>query len=835
MSQQDLLDQIEEAANITLANVQEAKDVLAEAKAISLKINNEQVISINNSKEAIRQAIVNKGQSCSRSVPFDQYAEKIMAIEGGEGGASSNFIKGFDSDGKFLYRLGLKIGPGFNKNDEDDYYETDLNRNLSLLTTTYNFTSDLKYDYSKLKNRKFLSYSISNTGNYALMVGTDKNLYALNYGNNPGSLQKFSGLEFLEPTLVDNAGNWKKVYVDYTESYLFNENDELYVCGVNNEYKFGLGNTKNIWSKRKIEVDGISTWEKVACYGCCSFYLSKNGRLFSTGRNYFGSLGIDLHDDGVEYNLNEITVEGVTSWKDVTLYDTSVAAISSDGKLYVWGNNDYCQLEEDLPDPYDMSSYDFEWYEYDPSNLINAELSFNSDKSTLTLSNLSDPSELNGTYEKVESASSNEIDRYVKSTPIDFGYFNCYISLRESSGYYIFEIWRKKDVHYKKYWHEFNINSSDPYDLSAIDSENFSSESLEISEDKNTITLTPDFSNDEVSCGYRFYDYPLTKMANNNVFAYYESSSFGCCDYIHFIEIIKVSDTQFTWKIGMYSGEGEQEDMSDFYGRLWSGNRHSYKPKRIGLNKSWKKACMGYYYLLALTTDGELYSCGFNSYGRNGQGESNDDVTPYLTKIGSKSNWKDIFIGGHEREFLAIDNENKAYFNGYHAKQFGGRNGEDEASNTPIWTGLKFDDSVEFSTDLYYFLANENIDYSEYQSQLYKTDKSNQYKLIIPSDVTHISNYLFESSSRSSYRYIFIPNEVINIDANAFANKSSSDTFKLFFECTKEDAMALEGYPWGLNEDKHFIFNAEFEKIPDGGEINYYIQNEFPDGYERTI
>jgi hypothetical protein len=74
---------------------------------------------------------------------------------------------------------------------------------------------------------------------------------------------------------------------------------------------------------------------------------------------------------------------------------------------------------------------------------------------------------------------------------------------------------------------------------------------------------------------------------------------------------------------------------------------------------------------------------------------------------------------------------------------------------------------------------------------------------------------------------------VINIDANAFANKSSSDTFKLFFECTKEDAMALEGYPWGLNEDKHFLFNAEFEKIPKGGEINYYIQNEFPEGYEH--
>ena len=53
--------------------------------------------------------------------------------------------------------------------------------------------------------------------------------------------------------------------------------------------------------------------------------------------------------------------------------------------------------------------------------------------------------------------------------------------------------------------------------------------------------------------------------------------------------------------------------------------------------------------------------------------------------------------------------------------------------------------------------------------------------------------------------------------------------------------MALDGYPWGLDsededyENRYFIFNADFEKIPEGGKINYYIQNEFPDGYERTI
>lgn len=826
MSQQDLLDQIQEAANITLSNAQEAKNALAEAKAISLKINNEQAVSINNSKEAIRLAIINKGQSCSSSVPFDKYAEKIMAIEGGTSSgdssssgssSSSNFVDGFNGNGKFLYRLGVR---GTN--------------NLSMLKNVYNFDNSTKYDYIKLKNRKFKSFSISNSGKFALMIGTDGNLYTINYGDNAGSCLNFSSIECCEPTLVDSSGNWKKVYIDEYNSFIFNEDDELYVCGTNSDYKFGLDHNNTVWRKTKIEYNGITKWEKVFAYGNCAFYLSKDGRLFCSGRNNNGVLGLDIdNDDHYEHQLHEITVDGVSAWKDFSLYDVNACAVSSDGQLYVWGNNECNQLEVDYPDPFDLKYYHSD---YNSEILENATVSFTDDKQYLTISN-SNMSEFNGTFEQT---SYSGIAKYLKEfTSSNGNEISAYIEISERGNDYYIEFYR--NIKYPddyRYYHEFIVASADPYNLAAMESESFSSESLSISEDKNTIILSPDFGNTTTSCEHRFYDYPLSKKQKDGVYAFYESDVFGCEGNIkcHFIEIIKNSENSYTWKIGMIFRDffNGKDNEPDYYGNMSKTPRPTNKPKRIGSDKSWKKACFGEKFLIALTEGGELYSCGQNSDGRTAQNKTSE-YTSTLTKIGSQSNWKNIFILEHSAAFLAIDNENKAYFSGKNADKYGGRgNG---SRSTPTWYGLKFDDSVEFTNTFDFFLANEDIDYTKYQLRLHELN-GNRYKLIIPNDVTCISKEFFNNYS---YRYIFIPNEVLNIDANAFTDKSGSDSFKLFFECTKEDVMTLDGYPWGLDsvdenyENKHFIFNAEFEKIPEGGEINYYIQNEFPDGYEKTI
>ena len=79
----NLVNRAEIAATNAAASSKAAQEALAEAQQIATVINKQQATSINNSKEAIRQAIVAKGQDCDTSVAFDQYAGKINAIETG--------------------------------------------------------------------------------------------------------------------------------------------------------------------------------------------------------------------------------------------------------------------------------------------------------------------------------------------------------------------------------------------------------------------------------------------------------------------------------------------------------------------------------------------------------------------------------------------------------------------------------------------------------------------------------------------------------------------------------------------------------------------------------
>ena len=48
-----------------------------------------QIINI---KESIRQAIISKGVACDTAIPFEQYPNKIILIEGGGHGGPTDYI-----------------------------------------------------------------------------------------------------------------------------------------------------------------------------------------------------------------------------------------------------------------------------------------------------------------------------------------------------------------------------------------------------------------------------------------------------------------------------------------------------------------------------------------------------------------------------------------------------------------------------------------------------------------------------------------------------------------------------------------------------------------------
>ena len=80
----------ETAANNAAASAEQAAADRQAVEQLTLTINNEQAVSIQNSKEEIRQAIVAKGQECDTSVAFADYADKILSITTEAGGVDTS-------------------------------------------------------------------------------------------------------------------------------------------------------------------------------------------------------------------------------------------------------------------------------------------------------------------------------------------------------------------------------------------------------------------------------------------------------------------------------------------------------------------------------------------------------------------------------------------------------------------------------------------------------------------------------------------------------------------------------------------------------------------------
>jgi alpha-tubulin suppressor-like RCC1 family protein len=327
MDYTELVNQAKEAATSAAAHAQTAQEALSNARSISLTINNEKVVEINNCKENIRQAIINKGQECSKTVPFSQYANKILSIVSEGNNDSSLIINGYEQ--------------GFNSKNDGYYFVS--RRNIG----SDNMNLYLLEDYSGgergliTKNNKYKFKSFANCDRQSIAIGTDGNLYGWGRRYYGSFLTKGDIIYY--PKLIDGSGNWKKVWSKYNDFFALNNNGELFSAGDNNYCKIG-NDIDNYCGLYKIDnIDGCK-WKKAESNEVASYFLTEDGRLFSCGRNENGLRGIGRNDDFTSTELTEIINENGSKWTDVSALGYNAYALSSDGKIYGWGRNNYGQL-----------------------------------------------------------------------------------------------------------------------------------------------------------------------------------------------------------------------------------------------------------------------------------------------------------------------------------------------------------------------------------------------------------------------------------------------------------------------------------------------------------
>jgi len=136
------------------------------------------------------------------------------------------------------------------------------------------------------------------------------------------------------PTLINN-GSWSGVYAG-------KGNFSAAISGNGNLYYWGSGSYGYPINRSSPTLIGSGVW-KDASFGTSHILaISGDGSLYAAGANDFGQLG-----DGTNVGKNVLTKIAGGSWKKISAGYHYSLAISGDGSLYAWGYNEKGSLGDE--------------------------------------------------------------------------------------------------------------------------------------------------------------------------------------------------------------------------------------------------------------------------------------------------------------------------------------------------------------------------------------------------------------------------------------------------------------------------------------------------------
>lgn len=248
------------------------------------------------------------------------------------------------------------MGTIFKKLDISDAISIKCERDHTIVTTKSNSRYILgKTEYLhdvvepepslSLSNILSIKYSehhaVALTSNFRLMRN-EVYTWGFNYF---GSLGLGDDIDQFSPTKI-NFSNVNVVSVDCGQYHTMalTTNDKLYGWGYNNYGQLGLGNNKNQYLPRLVNLK--KTIISVSCMQFHTFALTKKGELYCWGSNIYSQLG--LGKQKYEHCIPIITIPQKLVLRESILSVhcgiKHTIAVTSNDKIYVWGSNEKGQL-----------------------------------------------------------------------------------------------------------------------------------------------------------------------------------------------------------------------------------------------------------------------------------------------------------------------------------------------------------------------------------------------------------------------------------------------------------------------------------------------------------
>ena len=171
-------------------------------------------------------------------------------------------------------------------------------------------------------------------------VKTDGTLWT--WGSNPaGQLGDNTITNKSSPVQTVTFGNnWSQVSCGYRHAAAIKTDGTLWLWGLNNYGQLGT-NLGNNTSSPVQTISGGNNWKQVECGDYETYAIKTDGTLWCWGYNAVGNLG----DNTTTNRSSPVqTITRGTNWRSVSERSVTVAAIKTDGTLWLWGYNNVGQL-----------------------------------------------------------------------------------------------------------------------------------------------------------------------------------------------------------------------------------------------------------------------------------------------------------------------------------------------------------------------------------------------------------------------------------------------------------------------------------------------------------
>ncbi|QPX48309.1 regulator of chromosome condensation [Synechococcus phage S-SRM01] len=141
-------------------------------------------------------------------------------------------------------------------------------------------------------------------------------------------------------TTLAGGANWKQVACGGSHTAAIKTDGTIWTWGLNSQGQ--LGDNTTTWRSTPVTTfAGGTNWKQVACGNNYTAAIKTDGTLWTWGVNFNGQLG---DNTATLRNIPVTTFAGGTNWKQVACGQFQTSAIKTDGTLWTWGRNNYGQL-----------------------------------------------------------------------------------------------------------------------------------------------------------------------------------------------------------------------------------------------------------------------------------------------------------------------------------------------------------------------------------------------------------------------------------------------------------------------------------------------------------